>query len=291
MPLGRGFIQRQIDANLHQYGLQPALGQLHPLAALDVDPNVLRRVREPPRPPAPEEKPKKKQEERDLPEGMIKSLLPPFKLPYTLDEIDARFRNSIILVRGNAYLVETVNTEADGTVLIGLYDDHQKRAWIKWDSIGSVRSVPPMYITAESEGGDKFTAWVARAPSTPRDNAHQPHGDFVQGLTGRNGILKMVGKTDFQYGFRSVWTVLRGLKARQDMTYDGKIEELLRKGFLSAIRLTDNVALFVKKGYPYAEYKGRVLGRLSDNRVILAEEDKDTPWICSELFRANLGTR
>lgn len=220
----------------------------------------------------------------DLPEGRIKTKIPGFKLAYdSYEECSRRLRGSLIIVRGSPYVVNGVYNDKTGIVM-ALQDGAQKEYWCSYNAVESLRTPPPVYVTIH--GDHAGTYWLCRRPSFPHDRQHgRHHGDYIQGLTQRNGMMKRVGSTDFNHGrgMVSLYQIAKAMSLKDDTRFDSKVDELMRKGILGQVRLSDNVAVYLKKDDVLLEYKGRELGKLKDDSVRLGDEDKDTPWICEDL--------
>lgn len=229
----------------------------------------------------------RKAKKTELPEGKLASKMPPFKLNYSnWEEVSHRLRNSMIVVKGLPYVVEHVEPARTGEALLYLTDGETRHV-VPITEITSVRSLPPMYVNCVGDSGTT-AYWFCRVPSTPQGGREQQHhGDYMQGMTTRNTMVKAPGKQMSYHGTPSLWPIIRGLKNKEDVHWDSKIEELMVKRIIPNIRLSDTVAVYLNKSVQ-AEYKGRTLGMIKDDRVQLSEEDRDTPWIYSDLQSVGL---
>lgn len=225
-------------------------------------------------------------------EGPMKSKLPSFKMPYeNAEEAGRRLRGSLIVANGLPIYVESTYQVAGhaGGILMCVMPSRGDRVYTLYEDIDSLRPLPPMYLNLNQD--HHGTYWCCRKPSTPHDRfaERDQHGDYMQGYTQRNGVTKAVGQTiEYRRNGAGPLEILASLKNKADFQFNPEFVRLIEGGVLSSLRLNDHVALYKVKDRLRIEYKGRDLGRLKDDRVVLSDEDKDTPWIYEDLRAAGL---
>lgn len=184
--------------------------------------------------------------------------LTPFKINYeTYQEIKLRLMNTVISIKGHAFLVQKIKQPTPGKFLLALQDHAGNIVSVKYDDIQDLRSIPPMYVVT---GG---TGWLRRHPGRV----------YQQGITRQNTTLwDVAGKG--VVGNIDVNKLIRNLGTRDNRKWDATMYSLVKQGELPVIRLSDDVAVKREEDNKIlACYRGRVLGEIRDNDVLVMDED------------------
>lgn len=226
--------------------------------------------------PAEEDEPVKK-ETRWLPmdtTGIPERGTPRFWIPYQSgDEIVMRLQNSIISVKSKPVHVHRVENVGNEFCLY-LLDGEGGRFTLSYnDPAVDLRSPSPGYGVSK----DGIVSYLVRRPERVQR----------QGMCTENTLKKTAG--------RKAWTVLQSqqeilqhLFGRKSRVVTKAILETMEEGLLHNVLLSPKVALVGKQSGIYAEYKGRTLGRVRGQGVVLSDEDAGMSHIRADLQAVHL---
>ena len=205
--------------------------------------------------------------------------LEPFKLEYdTLAEVQMRFRQTVIQIKGNPFYVSDVRADRArrAQYMFLLEDPADRKAFVGLDKLSDMRSTPPGFVQL-----DGYAGWFARSPARVNQ----------QGLNPQNTTLRRV--SDNEHIPLNLKTMLKALDSKGKTTkWCHQYRDLMQNGVLREMRLSDEVALFGKKDEIYVAYRGRVFGKLNDNLVTaLDEDDLIQPWIGKHFRKVELEVR
>lgn len=212
--------------------------------------------------------------------------MPAFKHDYdNIDEARRRLHGSIITVKGIPYLVEDVRQNMRYGIYLTLdpATDGNERKRISLSKIEDLRSPAPGYLSFKTD--DIFgTYWFARKPARVT----------IQGLPMRErggaGFLKPVGSEgENLQPLPRAGLMLKALRNKENLRFQTEMGDFMVRGLIKNIRLNPNVACYSKGKEAFVEYKGRTLGTIRRNGVILEDEiDRNVPWIEKDLNSANI---
>ncbi len=185
-----------------------------------------------------------------------KYALNPFKIEYeTYQEIKLRLLNTVIAIKGNPFLVQKIAQQPGGFKLA--VSDGVKTYSVLYKDLTDLRSIPPMYVNSSSAPG-----WLCRIPGRV----------YQQGMNRQNTVLKTVdGKSAFSV--LDATNFVKTFNKRQTRQWDTTLKSLLEAGDLSCVRLSDEVAVKTEKGKILACYRGRFLGKVNNNDILVGDED------------------
>lgn len=201
---------------------------------------------------------------------------PRFWIPYqTGEEITMRLQNSIICVHSRAMQVHRVEARAnERDWLLYLLDGESGRYILPYnDPAVDLRSPEPGY-GVNKEG---VVSYLVRRPERMQR----------QGMCTENTLRKNVGKKTWST-LSSQQEILHYLGSRKTRPMTKAIQETMEEGLLHNVLLSPKVALVNKTSGIYVEYKGRNLGRVRDQGVILSDEDKGMSHIRRDLEAVHL---
>lgn len=188
-------------------------------------------------------------------QSLRKYPLPPFKIEYqTYQEIRLRLYNTVISIKGNPFWVKQISNSPAGWRL-AVWDGLEVYQ-VLYKDLQDLRSMPPMYINVGHPG------WLTRHPGRVYQQGMNRSNTSIRTIEGNSGLLNF-DPSAFIHGFRN----------RRKQTWSKEIFSLMKHGDLSSIRLSDQVAVTAKKDGVLACYKGRALGRIQDNEVVVLDED------------------
>ena len=198
--------------------------------------------------------------------------LPPFKILYdTMEEARLRLASTVVLIRSKPFLVELVGGN-DKKVMLLLADSAGKHHKIPLADIPDLRSAQPRYITH-----DNHAYYLCRTPARV----------YQQGMNGHNTYGKLCGSTSMSNLERR--TLLNALEDKKTLSWNETLDSLIRDGHFRDVRLSSEVSVYRHKARVIAEYKGRDLGHIKDDRVIYNfQDDHGCPWIDNALRMVKL---
>lgn len=206
--------------------------------------------------------------------------LAPFKLEYdTLQEVQMRFRQTVIQIKGNPFYVSDIRADRNQPrrYVFLTEDVADRKAHVSLDQIEDMRSVPPGFVQM-----DGYSAWMCRSPARVNQ----------QGLTGQNVLMRRVSSGDNIPVNQKA--IVKGLDSKGKVTrWTPQYRDLMVNGVVREMRLSDEVALFHKKEDVYVAYKGRVFGKLQHGNLVAAmdEDDLIQPWIGRHFSKVDLEVR
>lgn len=186
-----------------------------------------------------------------------KRSLPPFKINYqTLAEIKLRLYGTLISIKGNPFFVKSVK-QNDGKFYLKVVDGLDREWVVCYDDLHDLRSLPPMYLAY------KGTGWLSRHPGRV----------YQQGINRNNTTMWAVDGSQVLYNIDPA-RLVKDITKRSDKAWNSTLAELMVDGELHTCRLSDDVAVTRKdEAQTFACYRGRVLGSIEDNTVLLEDED------------------
>jgi hypothetical protein len=199
---------------------------------------------------------------------------PRFKMDYaTNHDIGMRLRGTIIFVDDTPWYVrdskEVVKDDKVDFLLI--LEDGQSVAHHIWysDERIDLRNPEPQYLTYDGRA-----VWMTRRPWRQQS----------QGVSYNNTWLRRVGTTQI-YRPDQIHALVGSLcLSNHVLQWSPHFEELLmRSQALSELRLSPTVAFFRNKEDLLAEYKGRPLGRVQGERILIDSMDYSKKWITRDI--------
>lgn len=191
---------------------------------------------------------------------------PTLKLPFSsLHDIRLRLNGTMVFIGSTLYLVRDI-FDVDGDFLMKLEDKDGKkfRSWYHRGDV-DLRSLEPQYVTVSNVPG-----FVFRPPGRIQR----------QGMCNENLLFKHVGQSqDNAHRLDSYHELMKGLSTDINPWSPAFSSLMVKMRALPALRLSKNVAFFTDKDKVRAEYKGRLLGEVYDDVVMLDEDDYRRPWI------------
>lgn len=182
--------------------------------------------------------------------------LRPFKINYeTYQEIKLRLLNTVISIKGHPFLVQKIAQTPQGFKLA--VSDGLKTKTVLYKDLTDLRSIPPMYVN-----GSHGPGWMCRIPGRV----------YQQGMNRQNTVLKAVdGKATLSA--LDATHFVKTFNKRTMRQWSSTLKSLLDVGELPGVRLSDEVAVKSEKGKILACYRGRFLGTVNDNDVIVGDDD------------------
>jgi hypothetical protein len=195
-------------------------------------------------------------------QSLRKYPLQPFKIEYqTYQEIRLRLYNTVIGVKGNPFWVTQIANTPQGWKL-ALWDG-DKVYQVMYKDLQDLRSFPPMYINTG------HTGWLCRHPGRVYQQGLNRHNTTLRNIEGNSGLMNF-DPSGFISGFRR----------RTNRQWKKEFHELMEGGEMNNIRLSDEIAVTVKKDNVLACYKGRALGHIQGSEItVLDEDDLLQEWI------------
>lgn len=202
----------------------------------------------------------------------VKRKLPasPFRLPIdNARDLEMRLRGSVIYVGPEPVTVEAVFA-LEGDLWLYITDAEGKNYRVKYNHPKvDCRTADPKYLVYNHR-----PFYFLRYPSR-----HQK-----QGMDSTNTSLKAVGEQDVQR-VDSLRRLCEALTDLPTLEWTPQYSDLMVKAkAFRSLRLSSDVAFFVRDGL-CAEYKGRELGAVHDNDILLDENDFAQPWIKEEILK------
>lgn len=182
--------------------------------------------------------------------------LRPFKINYeTYSEIKLRLLNTVISIKGHPFLVQKIANTTTGFKLA--VTNGEKTQTVMYNDIIDLRTMPPMYIN-----GSSYPGWMCRVPGRV----------YQQGMNRSNTILKSLDGKQNLTGLEAQHFI-KTFHKRKTRKWDETLSSLLQNGEMGSLRMSDEVAVKVEKGKVLACYRGRFLGKIQDNDIIVGDED------------------
>lgn len=202
--------------------------------------------------------------------------LQPFKMKYdTLEEIRMRFYKTVILIKGQPFLVGDQRLVDDRFYLL-VTDVSGQKNYVAMDDIPDMRPAPACYLKVGDTNG-----WMRRVPARVNQ----------QGMTNQSIQIRRVGSASDNVAFSNEG-LLDGLSSRGSvLVWDKAYRRLIDDRVVSALRLSDKIAVYQKPARKdvIVEYKGRRLGALIDHSVKLFDEDDAVQtWLKADAQRVHL---
>lgn len=193
--------------------------------------------------------------------------LPPFHLPYeTVEEIQMRLMGTIILIKNNPFYVENVIRKNNDYHLV-VSNEEEERTIVKYNQGQlDLRSPEPGYIN--TEGGSYYFV-------------RPPNRQQRQGIIYNQIFLKKIGSEEM-FSPHNKNAVMIGLKFRDVQPWTSELCNLLQRRIISNMRLSNSIAIYIDHRKIKSEYKGRFLGEVHDDTILLDDRDR-RPWILSDL--------
>lgn len=214
---------------------------------------------------------------RDLPEKDFgRPKLKPFKLEYdTLAEISMRFRQTAIQIKGNPFYVSDVRKVKQSYYFL-LENARDQKCQVCVNDIDTFRGIPPGYVTMDGQHG-----YLSRVPARVNQ----------QGMTSQNtSILRISTGSGLAYNVKGI---VQAIESKgKALPWERSYRDLMVNRIIPEMRLSDDVAVFTKKGQDaiYVGYRGRVFGKMNDDHRVSAmdEDDLIQPWITKHFEKVNL---
>lgn len=181
----------------------------------------------------------------------------------TLHDIRLRLCGGLIFIGSKLYYVNDVR-ELDGDFLILCDDENGKRrrCWYKEPAI-DLRSPEPQYFVYEGKPAF-FMRW--------------PQRQQRQVVSTESGAGRWVGTGNF-FRISNIGQLMQTIGG-DPLVWDGRLHELMTKAkAFNAIRMSKDVAFFVKDQNIHAEYRGRYLGEVKEDTICVDDCDYHRPWI------------
>ena len=198
-------------------------------------------------------------------------LKPPFE---TWHDIDLRLRNTMIFVGSEPYHVyETLQDGKDYTLL--LMDKDGNRSKVPYYACNAIdlRSPEPQYFIYQSQ-----PAFLRRTQARSQR----------QGWCYENSCCNYVGQTR-TWRTENIADVMAGLNP-DPFPWSGEYDKLM-KSQVRALRLSRDVAVYHDKDGIKAEFRGRLLGPVTEDTVAVDEYDYSKPWIKQAVEGVNMRLR
>lgn len=182
----------------------------------------------------------------------------------TLNDIHLRLRGTLIFVGTHLFFVDAIyEWENDYLLILKDRQDHTVRAWYNRTPGIDLRSIEPQYVTMNGKPG-----YVYRPPY--RQNR--------QGMSYENLCCKWPGE-DIGDRLADSVSLMQGL-TRETHTWSPQYKYLMKDiKVMPALRLSRDLAFYTKEENILAEYRGRTLGVVDDNTVMLDRLDFQRSWI------------
>jgi hypothetical protein len=196
---------------------------------------------------------------------------PKFKMPYeTGADIRLRLQGTLIWIGPELYYVRDIRqVEAEQWLII---EDDQGRSFrVEYFSTPGIdlRTPEPQYVTL-----DDFPVYFTRKPTRQQQ----------QGVSHSNCAIKRVGEEQYRT-FNGNRGLMRAMKKIDACPWNIQYADLMTKlRVFRALRLSSDTAVYRDDDdILKVEYRGRFLGTLEGNVVIVDNEDYDKPWIKNDL--------
>lgn len=219
-------------------------------------------------------------ERSTLMENLIRTspIAEPFFLELdNIQDVRRRVENTIIFVKNNPVVVNSVDTIAPHKFTLNVSDRTGKSHEVLYDKANvDLRTPLPQYIVYNDTA-----VWMYRSATQQQQ----------QGLTQNNISLKPVGRdSNARMGDRLA--LLRGLIPLEDCPYDDTIYRLVSVyGAITSLRLSARVAIYrLPDGGVGVEYKGRRLGA-ANKHVVSVDPVELRPWVVSDFKAVNMELR
>lgn len=196
----------------------------------------------------------------DIPPSNRK-VLQPFYLEYeTLEEARMRFQGTVIMIKSLPFYVRDVrSTRKQRVYQFYVQDEFANQFKVKSSDIQDFRSPPPGYVNYQGS-----VAWLKRLPSRANQlGLHRNNAQLIA-IEGENRI-----------GFAET-AVVPALKPKPILSFSENIRTLLTEGHAQQFRLSSEIAVYAKNTKTrniICDFKGRKLGKVEENTVILDDED------------------
>lgn len=183
--------------------------------------------------------------------------MPPFKINYdTYAEIKLRLLGTAISVKGHPFFVKHIRKAENGKFHLAL-SDGEKMHQVVYDDLIDLRSIPALYVTHSSTSG-----WLCRTPGRVYQQGMNRNNTQLRSADGAAAICNMEGLS-----------IVKSIRGRQVRKWNETLSSLLIGGEINNLRLSDDVALRSKSGKILACYRGRALGRVQGDEIVLYDED------------------
>jgi hypothetical protein len=185
----------------------------------------------------------------------------------TLHDIRLRLCNSLIFIGSKLWYVREIIALDDDFMLL-VEDEEAKlfRTMYKQEVNIDLRSPEPQYFVYENA-----PAYLVRYPG--RQQRQGVNSDTVYG--------RYVGMGEQVFRLHQYKWLMRSLDTEM-ISWDAKLADLMIKAqAFRALRMSKDIAFFhdrTKNGV-YAEYRGRLLGRIKENTILVDDTDAKKPWI------------
>jgi hypothetical protein len=185
----------------------------------------------------------------------------------TLHDIRLRLCNSLIFIGSKLWYVrDIVALEDDFMLLVENEDQKLFRVMYKQEQNIDLRSPEPQYFVYENA-----PAYLVRYPGRQQR----------QGVNSDTAYGKYVGVGDQTFRLHHYRWLMQSLDTEM-ISWDAKLYDLMVKAqAFRALRMSKDIAFFhdrTKNGV-YAEYRGRLLGRIRDDVILVDDTDAKKPWI------------
>jgi hypothetical protein len=203
---------------------------------------------------------------------------PKHKIAYeTRDDLWDRLGNTFIWIGPNLYCLDDIR-EYKGEFWLIVNSGSGQHFRIAYSSKDiDLRSPEPQYLN------------VADTASFVTRRAER---QFQQGNSRSNIFYKKVGKSNF-HRFENLWELIPAFKNAENLIWVPAYQNLVKQRAVSALRLSPCVAIYRdhKSERIVAEYRGRPLGYVEDNCVLLDEHDYGKPWSRNDLHEVGCTTK
>lgn len=207
---------------------------------------------------------------------------PAFRMSFeTLADISLRLRHTIIFIGPEPYYVEDIKqTENDFLLLVskrhGEGEEIYKVFYNKELAV-DLRSPEPQYISYHSK-----PVYLVRPPYRQQQQGISYSNSYGKPL-GHSGIHRLDNSNEVIKGLREQETIAPWSETYSDL--------MLRIRAMPSIRLSKSLCAYVSEEYAsegvFVEYRGRKLGELKENTILMDEEDCSKPWIKREIAMVN----
>lgn len=206
----------------------------------------------------PELKPVKRPSKRRLEQPTLK---PPFS---TFHDISLRLQGTFIFIGSDLYKVYDMRDAGDDYVLI-VSDKNGQMHHVFYNKCPEIdlRTPEPQYIQYQ-----RLPVFLYRTPGRSQK----------QGICNENSIGRMAGSGQAIRVTDQPRDLMAGI-SNELLPWSWNYTDLMKRGFLPAMRLSKNIAVYTGKDDILVEYRGRRLGRLQENVVLADETDTSRPWI------------
>lgn len=206
----------------------------------------------------PELKPEKRPSKRRLEQPTLK---PTFT---TFHDIHLRLNGTFIFIGSDLYKIYDMRDAGDDYILIvtDKKGDNYHVLYNKCEEI-DLRTPEPQYIQYS-----RLPVFLYRTPGRSQK----------QGICTENSLGRLAGSGQTIRVTDQPLELMAGI-SNDILPWSWNYTDLMKRGFLPAMRLSKNVAVYTAKDDILVEYRGRKLGRLQENVVFADEFDSERPWI------------